>query len=62
MVIVPPEDWGGHMIHQFEDLGLRCSAPYAEEMSRRYMMLPMHHMLSDDDVDYVIEHIRAFYA
>lgn len=53
--------WGGHMIHQFEDLGLRCSAPYAEEMSRRFMMLPMHHMLSDDDVDYVIEHIRAFY-
>ena len=54
--------WGGHMIHQFTDLGLKSDAPYAEAMSARYMMLPMHHMLSDDDVDYVIEQIRAFYA
>lgn len=54
--------WGGWMLHQFDDLGLRAHAPYAEEMSKRYMMLPMHHMLPDDDVDYVIEQVRAFYA
>lgn len=54
--------WGGWMLHQFDDLGLRSHAPYAEAMSKRYMMLPMHHMLADDDVDYVIEQIRAFYA
>jgi dTDP-4-amino-4,6-dideoxygalactose transaminase len=54
--------WGGWMLHQFDDLGLRAHAPYAEEMSKRFMMLPMHHMLADDDVDYVIEQVRAFYA
>lgn len=54
--------WGGWMLHQFEDLGLRASAPYADGMSKRYMMLPMHHMLSDDDVDYVIEQVRLFHC
>jgi len=53
--------WGGHMIHQFEDLGLRADAPYAEEMSKRYMMLPMHHLLSDDDVNYICDQVVAFY-
>jgi hypothetical protein len=54
--------WGGHMIHQFEDLGLRADAPYAEEMSKRYMMLPMHHLLSDDEVNYVCDQVVSFYA
>jgi dTDP-4-amino-4,6-dideoxygalactose transaminase len=53
--------WGGHMIHQFEDLGLRADAPYAEAMSHRFMMLPMHPMLSDDDVHYVCDQIVKFY-
>lgn len=53
--------WGGWMLHQFDDLGLRSDAPYAEAMSKRYMMLPMHHMLSDDDVDYVCDQLIAFY-
>jgi dTDP-4-amino-4,6-dideoxygalactose transaminase len=53
--------WGGHMIHQFEDLGLRFDAPYAEAMSKRYMMLPLHPMLSDDDVHYVCDSVETFY-
>lgn len=53
--------WGGHVIHQFEKLGLRSNAPYAEAMSSRYMMLPMHHLLSDDAVHYVCDHIDKFY-
>jgi dTDP-4-amino-4,6-dideoxygalactose transaminase len=54
--------WGGHMIHQFEKLGLRANAPYAEAMSRRYMLLPMHHLLADDAVHYVCDRIRNFYG
>lgn len=54
--------WGGWMVHQFDDLGLKSDAPYAEEMSKRFMMLPMHHLLSDDDVDHVCDQVRAFYA
>ena len=53
--------WGGWMIHQFDDLKLRTDAPYAEEMSKRFMMLPMHPLLSNDDIDYVCEAIIAFY-
>lgn len=54
--------WGGHMIHQFEDLALRADAPYAEGMSRRYMMLPMHHLLSDDEAHRVCDRVNAFYG
>lgn len=53
--------WGGWMLHQFDDLGLKSDAPYASAMVEKYMMLPMHHMLEDDDVDYVIDRVRAFY-
>lgn len=53
--------WGGHVIHQFEKLGLRSNAPYAERMSGRYMMLPMHHLLSADEVSRVCDAIVAFY-
>ena len=53
--------WGGWMIHQFDDLKLRTDAQYAEEMSHRFMMLPMHPLLSDDDVDYICDAIIAFY-
>lgn len=53
--------WGGSMIHQFEALALDAHAPYAEEMSRRYMMLPMHPLLSDEDVHYVCDQIASFY-
>jgi dTDP-4-amino-4,6-dideoxygalactose transaminase len=54
--------WGGHMIHQFEKLGLRANAPYAEAMSSRYMLLPMHHLLTDDAVHYICDNIRSFYG
>lgn len=53
--------WGGWMVHQFDGLGLRSDAYYAEQMSKRFMLLPMHHMLSDEDVAYVCEQILAFY-
>lgn len=53
--------WGGHMLHQFDDLGLRADADYAEAMSQRYMMLPLHHLLSDDDVHYICDCIETFH-
>lgn len=54
--------WGGHMIHQFDDLSLLSDAAYAEGMSKRYMLLPMHPMMSDDDVNYVCDNVLAFYG
>lgn len=53
--------WGGYMIHQFDELKLRSDALYAEKMSKRYMMLPMQQMLSADDVHYVCDQIEGFY-
>lgn len=53
--------WGGYVIHQFEKLGLRYNAPYAEAMSKRYMLLPMHHLLEDADVNYICDAIVDFY-
>lgn len=53
--------WGGWMLHQFDDLGMRAKAPFAEEFSRHFMMLPLHHMLSDEDVHHVCDSIVDFY-
>jgi dTDP-4-amino-4,6-dideoxygalactose transaminase len=54
--------WGGHTIHQFEKLGLKSHAPYAEKMTRRFMLLPMNTSLSLSDVDYICETIHRFYG
>ncbi|MEM7301554.1 MAG: DegT/DnrJ/EryC1/StrS family aminotransferase [Pseudomonadota bacterium] len=53
--------WGGSMIHQFDGLGLRHHAPFAEKLSTRFMMLPLHHLLTDDEVNRVCDTIIAFY-
>lgn len=53
--------WGGHTIHQFDDLGLRSDAPYTEKMTQRFVLLPMNTSLSEDDVNYICDCIAAFY-
>jgi dTDP-4-amino-4,6-dideoxygalactose transaminase len=54
--------WGGKAIHQFEDLKFNVDLPYTTHFFTRCMMLPMHHLLSDEDVDYVCEQIHQFYS
>jgi len=54
--------WGGFMIHQFDKLGLRANAPYADAMSKRYLLLPMHHLLKHSEIDYICDKIREFYG
>ena len=49
------------MIHQFEDLGLNNDVPNTEALSKRYMLLPLHVALADEDVQYVCDKIVAFY-
>ena len=53
--------WGGYTIHQFEALGLNNELPYTDAMTKRFMLLPMHQMLSDDDVNYICDQILEFY-
>lgn len=53
--------WGGYTIHQFEALGLNADLPKTDAMTERFMLLPMHHMLGDDDVNYICDQVLAFY-
>lgn len=55
--------WGGKAVHQWAALGLDGSGlTYTDEMFKRCFLLPMHAFLSNDDVDYVSQQIRAFYG
>ena len=54
--------WTGKAVHQFKDLGFdHVRLPVVEKMTSRFLMLPMHTALLDDDVSYVCDCIRKFY-
>jgi dTDP-4-amino-4,6-dideoxygalactose transaminase len=54
--------WGGKAVHQLKGLGFEnVKLPVTEEMTSRFLMLPMHTALSDEDVNYVCDCIREFY-
>ena len=54
--------WGGKAVHQWEKLGFNVSLPVTERLFARCMLLPINLFVSDDDVQYVIERVRAFYG
>jgi dTDP-4-amino-4,6-dideoxygalactose transaminase len=53
--------WGGRMVHQFKSLQFGCSLPNSERLSTRMLMLPLNLSISNEDVAYVADGIRAFY-
>ena len=54
--------WDGKAVHQFQGLGFEdVRLPVVEKMTSRFLMLPMHTALTDDDVGYVCQTIREFY-
>jgi dTDP-4-amino-4,6-dideoxygalactose transaminase len=53
--------WGGQTIHQYSELGLNGNLPYTEKMTEKFMLLPMHPMLEDEDVLYICRQIKEFY-
>lgn len=54
--------WAGKAVHQFKGLGFdNIKLPVTEKMTSRFLMLPMHTALSDDDVEYICDSIREFY-
>jgi dTDP-4-amino-4,6-dideoxygalactose transaminase len=54
--------WGGQAVHQLRALGFTQHLPHTDRLFTRLLMLPMNMSLSDDDVHYVCDHIRAFYG
>lgn len=53
--------WSGQPVHQIEALGLKKNLPNTDCLFQRCFMLPMHVALSDDDIAYICDTIRAFY-
>ncbi len=53
--------WGGYMVHQFEDLKLNSNVPHTEQISNDFMLLPMHHMLTKEEIHYISDRIISFY-
>ena len=55
--------WAGKAIHQFEGLGLgNVHLPFTDRLFTRCFLLPMNTSLTDDEVGYICERIRKFYA
>lgn len=54
--------WAGQPLHRIKALGLDRPLPKTDRMFERCLMLPIHMAMSDTDVDYVAETIRAFYG
>ena len=54
--------WGGQAIHQLKALGFTQHLPHTDRLFTRLLMLPMNLSLSDDDVRYVSDSMRAFYG
>jgi dTDP-4-amino-4,6-dideoxygalactose transaminase len=54
--------WGGKAVHQFKGLGFDdVRLPVVEKMTSRFLMLPMHTALSDEDVKYICDCVLDFY-
>jgi len=55
--------WDGKAVHQFKGLGFdNVHLPVVEKMTSRFLMLPMHTALTDEDVTYVCDCITDFYS
>src|SRR4029077_14119791 len=55
--------WGGKAIHQIKELGLGTShLPVTDRVFERCLMLPMHHMLRDDQVEVVCDSLTSYLA
>lgn len=54
--------WGGKAVHQFEKLGFEQELPYTTELFTRLLMLPLNTSLTNEDVHYVADCVKQFYA
>ena len=53
--------WGGLGLHRFHNLGLSGSLPRTDRFLDRTLLLPMNHLLRDDQVLAVISAVRSFF-
>lgn len=53
--------WAGKAVHQLKGLNFNVSLPVTEKMTARFLMLPMHAALSNEEVEYICDQIAGFY-
>jgi dTDP-4-amino-4,6-dideoxygalactose transaminase len=53
--------WGGTPIHRFRSLGFSQLLPRSDRYLESSLLLPMNHLLSDRQVDAVIDAVREFF-
>lgn len=54
--------WGGTGIHQFRGLGFGQHLPKTDRFFARSLLLPMNHLLTDQQVSRVVDGVREFFA
>lgn len=54
--------WSGKAVHQFSKLGFTQRLPVTERLFERMLMLPMNTSLTNDEVAYICEQVKQFYA
>lgn len=54
--------WAGTPVHQFRELGFTVELPRTDKFFQRCFMIPMNAAVTDDEVDYIVKQIRAFYG
>jgi dTDP-4-amino-4,6-dideoxygalactose transaminase len=53
--------WGGIPVHQMRFLGFDQHLPVTDRFFERSFLLPMNHMLCDEDIDYICNTVQEFY-
>ena len=53
--------WGGFGIHQLERLMKPSHLPKTDRFFRRSLLLPMNHMLSDEEALYTVGQVQDFF-
>ena len=53
--------WGGFTVNNFEELGFSVQLPNTDRMAKKFMLLPLHTMLKDEEVSYITKEIINFY-
>ena len=55
------QQWSGIAIHQCRELGFNQDLRVTDEIFSKILMMPMNHLLTNDEVQYVISTVKKFY-
>lgn len=53
--------WGGFGIHQLKNLGMERNLPKTDRFFRESVLLPLHHILTDEQVEHVVTTLAAYF-